>query len=125
MRYSARCWGLFAELFAEDEALDEHAEDVFQGEVGFLDVHGGVGGNDDVDFGDVLHRAAVVTGIGDGVQAEAAGTLEGLDAVLRVARGGDGEEDVARLAESFDLALEDVVEVEVVADGGEDAGVGW
>ena len=82
-----------------------------------------VGGNDDVDVGEVFHGAAIVAGVGDGVHAEAAGALEGLDAVLRVARGGDGEQDVAGLAEGFDLALEDVVEVVVVADRGEDAGV--
>ena len=57
------------------------------------------------------------------MDAERARALEGLDAVLRVARGGDGEQYVAGLAESFDLALEDVVEVIVVADRGEDAGV--
>ena len=50
--------------------------------------------------------------------------LEGLDAVLAVAAGGDGEQDVAFEAEGFDLALEDVVVAVVVADGGEDAGVG-
>ena len=30
--------GLFVEVGAEGEALDEHAEDVLDGEVGFLDV---------------------------------------------------------------------------------------
>ena len=116
--------GLFAEVFAEDEALYQHAEDVFEGEVGFLDVHRDVGGDDDVDVGEVFHCAAVVAGVGDGVEAEGVGQLESADAVLRVAGGGDGEEDVAGLAEGFDLALEDVVEGMVVADGGEDAAVG-
>ncbi len=116
--------GFFAEVLAEVEALDEHAEDVFEGEVGFLDVHGGVGWDDDVDVGEFLHDAAVVAGVGDGVEAEGAGDFEGLDAVFGVAGGGDGEEDVAGLAEGFDLALEDVVEGVVVADGGEDTGVG-
>ncbi len=116
--------GLFAEVGAEVVELYQHAEDVLQGEVGFLDVHGGVGGDDDVDVGEGLHGAAVVAGVGDGVEAEGAGLLEGADAVPAVAAGGDGEEDVAGLAEGFDLALEDVVEGVVVADGGEDAAVG-
>ena len=116
--------GFLAEGGAEVVELDEHAQDVLEGEVGFLDVHGGVGGDDDVDVGEGLHGAAVVAGVGDGVEAEGAGELEGPDAVLAVAAGGDGEEDVAGLAEGFDLALEDVVEGVVVADGGEDAGVG-
>ena len=58
------------------------------------------------------------------MEAECLCELEGLDAVAAVAAGGDGEEDVAGLAEGFDLALEDVVEGVVVADGGENAGVG-
>lgn len=92
--------------------------------MGFLDVHRRVGGDDDVDVGEGFHGAAVVASVGDGVEAEGAGQGEGLDAVFAVAAGGDGEEDVAGLAEGFDLALEDVVEGVVVADGGEDAGVG-
>jgi hypothetical protein len=116
--------GLLAEGRAEVVELHQHAEDVLEGEVRFLDVHGGVGGDDDVDVGQGLHGAAVVAGVGDGVKAEGAGELEGADAVLAVAAGRDGEEDVAGLAEGFDLALEDVVEGVVVADGGEDAGVG-
>ena len=67
------------------------------------------GGDDDVDVGEGGHRAAVVAGVGDGVDAHGFGEFEGLDAVLGVAGGGDGEEDVAFDAEGFDLALEDVV----------------
>jgi hypothetical protein len=92
--------------------------------VGFLDVHRRVGGDDDVDVGERGHRAAVVARVGDGVEAEGAGEIERLDAVLLVAGGRDGEQDVPGLSEGFDLALEDVVEGVVVADGGEDAGVG-
>ena len=33
---------LFAEVCAEEVALYDHAVDVFEGEVGFLNVHGGV-----------------------------------------------------------------------------------
>ena len=58
------------------------------------------------------------------MEAEGAGEIERLDAVLLVAGGRDGEQDVPGLSEGFDLALEDVVEGVVVAYGGEDAGVG-
>ena len=114
----------FAEVLAKVEAFDEHAEDVFEREVGLLDVHRRVGRDDDVDVRKLLHRTAVVAGVGDGVDAEGARELERLDAVLRVAGGGVGEQDVAGLAEGFDLALEDMVEGVVVADGGEDAAIG-
>ncbi len=124
MRLLSQFLRLLAEVWAEVEALYDHAIDVFEGEVGFLDVHGGVGGDDDVDVGEGGHGSATVAGVGDGVDAEGAGQAEGFDAVLAVAGGGDGEEDVAWEAEGFDLALEDVVVGVVVADGGEDAGVG-
>ena len=42
---------LAAEVGAEVEALDDHSEDVLEGEVGFLDVHGDVGRDDDDDVG--------------------------------------------------------------------------
>ncbi len=56
--------------------------------------------------------------------AAGAGFGEGAEEVFAVAGGGDGEEDVAGGGEGFELAGEDVVEGVVVADGGEDGGVG-
>ena len=50
--------GLLVELLFEEVALGEHAEDVFEGEVGFLDVHGGGGGDHDVVVAEVAHLAA-------------------------------------------------------------------
>jgi hypothetical protein len=50
--------GLLVEFFFEEEALREHAEDVLQGEVGFLDVHRDGGGDDDVVVAEVSHLAA-------------------------------------------------------------------
>jgi len=105
-------------------ALDEHAEDVFEGEVRFLDVHGDGGGDDDVVIAEIAHLAATVAGEADGGEAGFAGLFEGLKDVGRVAGGGDAEEDVAGLAEGFDLASEDLIEAEVVGAGGEDGGVG-
>ncbi len=45
--------GLGAKVWAEVAALYDHAEDVFEGEVALLDVHGDVGGDDDVVVAEV------------------------------------------------------------------------
>jgi hypothetical protein len=123
--------GLFAEdmrfgveVGTEAEVFDEHAEDVFEGEVRLLDVHGNGGGDDDVVVTEGAHLAAIVTREADGGDVHFFGLVEGLENVGRVARGGDAEEDVAGLAEGFELAGEEVVEAEVVAGSGEDGGVG-
>ena len=105
-------------------ALDEHAEDVFEGEMRFLDVHGYGGGDDDVVIAEVVHFAAAVAGEADGDEVLFSGLVEGVEDVGRVAGGGDAEEEVAGLAEGFDLAGEDLVEAEVVGAGCEDGGVG-
>ena len=116
--------GAGVEVHAEGEALDDHAEDVFEGEVGLLDVHGDVGRDDDVVVAEGAHGSAAVSGEADGGDALGVGLIDGVDDVGRVAGGGDAEEDVAGLSECFDLAGEDEVEAEVVAGGGEDGGVG-
>jgi hypothetical protein len=105
-------------------AFHEHAEDVFEGEVGFLDVHGDGGGDDDVVVAEIAHLAAARAGEADGGDAGFAGLFEGVEDVGGVAGGGDSEKDVAGLAEGFDLAGKDLIETEVVAAGGEDGGVG-
>jgi hypothetical protein len=124
LRGITRFAGLLVEGFFEVEALDEHAEDVLQGEVGLLDVHGDGGGDDDVVICEIARFAAAVAGEGDGSYAGLFSLLESLEDVGRVAGSGDAEEDVAGLAEGFELAGEDLVEAEVVAAGGEDGGVG-
>ena len=116
--------GAGVEVHAEGEALYDHAEDVFEGKVGLLDVHRDGRGDDDVVVAEVAHFAAVVAGEADGGDALVSGLVEGVDDVGGVAGGGDAKEDVAGLAEGFDLAGEDLVEAEVVASGGEDGGVG-
>jgi hypothetical protein len=108
----------------EVEGLYEHAEDVFEGEVGLLDVHGDGGGDDDVVVAEVAHFSAAGAGEADGDEVLLAGLVEGVEDVGGVAGGRDGEEDVAGLTEGFDLAGEDLIEAEVVAAGGEDGGVG-
>jgi hypothetical protein len=116
--------GLFVEVHAEGEAFYNHAEDVFEGEVGLLDVHGDVGGNDNVVLAEGAHLAAVGSGEADGGDVLLVGLLEGGDEVFGVSGGGDAEEDVAGLAEGFDLAGEDGFVAEIVAGGSEDGGVG-
>ena len=108
----------------EVAALDEQAEDVLEGEVGLLDVHGGGGGDGDEVVGEGAHVTAVVAGEADGVDGVGAAVLKGAEDVGGVAGGGDAEEDVAGGAEGFELAGEDAVEAEVVAGGGEDGGIG-
>ena len=111
-------------IVCEVMAFDEHAEDVFEGEVGFLDIHGDGGGDDDVVLAEVAHLAAAVAAEADSGEAGSAGLFEGVEDVGRVAGGGDAEEEVAGFAEGFDLAGEDLIEAEVVGAGGEDGGVG-
>jgi hypothetical protein len=108
----------------EVEALDQQAEDVLEGEMGLLNVHGDRGRNDDVVIADLAHLAAAVAGEPDGSDAGFAGLFESVEDVRRVAGGGDAQEDIAGLAERFDLAREDLVEAEVVGAGGENGGVG-
>lgn len=115
--------GGLVEVHAEDAAFDDHAEDVFEGQVGLLDVHGGAGGDDEVMVAVGGHFASSVAR-----EAYCENTLffalgEGVEDIGGVARGGDAEEDVAGLGEGFNLTGEDLVEAEVVAAGGEDGGV--
>jgi hypothetical protein len=115
---------LFVEVDTEDEAFNEHAEDVIEGQVALLNVHRDGGGDDDVVVAERAHLAAFVAGEADGGDAHFFGLMESLEDVGGVAGGGDTEEDVAGLAEGLDLAGEDTLVAEVVADGGEDGRVG-
>jgi hypothetical protein len=123
-RLFAEDLGFGVEVGAEGEAFDEHAEDVFEGEVGLLDVHGDAGGDDDVVVAEGAHLAAAVPGEADGGDADEPGLSEGSEDVFGVAGGGDAEEDVAGLAEGLELAGEELIEAVVVAGGGEDGAVG-
>jgi hypothetical protein len=120
----AQYLGFVLKIFAEGEALDDHAEDVLESKVRLLNVHGYSRRDDDVVIAEVTHLAAVVAGEADGGDADFFGLMKRFYDVGGIAGGGDAEEDIAGLAESFDLALEEVVVAEVVAGGGEDGGVG-
>jgi hypothetical protein len=61
---------------AEEAALDEHAEDVLEGEVRLLDVHGDGGGDDDGVVAERSHLAAVVAGEADGGDALGASSFQ-------------------------------------------------
>ena len=108
----------------EVEALDQQAEDVFEGEVGFLDVHGDGGGDDDVVVAEIAHLAAAVAGEADGGDVHLAGLFEGSEDVGGVAGGGDAEEEIAGFGDGFDLSGKHCIVTEVVGAGGEDGGVG-
>ena len=79
--------GGFVEINAEEAAFDDHAEDVFEGQVGFLDVHGGAGGDDEVVVAVGCHFASSVAGEAYGEDALFFALGEGVEDV-----GGD--EDV-------------------------------
>ena len=72
----------------------------------------------------LAHRAAVAAGERDHRDAARLRDLHRLEHVLRIPRGRYGEEDIALVAERFDLAREHAAEIVVVGDRGERAGVG-
>ena len=75
---NAKALGFGVELEAEVVAFDGHAEDVFEGEVALVDVHGG-GGWDDVVIAEIVHPAAAVAGEANGDDVHLAGLFEGAD----------------------------------------------
>ena len=70
------------EVGAEGAAFYDHAEDVFEGEVGLLDVHGDVGGDDDVVVAEGEHLASGASGEADGGDVLFLRLVEGVDDVL-------------------------------------------
>src|SRR5215469_14944120 len=114
----------FVEVHAEEAALDDHAEDVFEREVGLLDVHGDFGRNGDEVIAELAHSAAARACEADGGDVLFASLFEGAENVGRVAGGGDAEKDVSGLAESFDLSREDAVEAIIIAARCKDRAVG-
>ena len=69
------------EGWGEVEAFDGHAEDVFECEVALLDIHGGVGRDDDVVITEIAHLSAAVAAETDGDDVHLAGLVEGLEDV--------------------------------------------
>src|SRR5580658_8059142 len=88
-----------------------------------LDVHGDLTGHAQAVIAERRHFAAALSGEPDGRDSHSTALLKGAHDVGRVAGGGNGEEDVSRLAKSFNLAGEEALETIVVGDGGEDGGV--
>ena len=95
-------------------------------QVGFLDAGGAFGGNAEVDVVVAQHFAdasAAAAGQGNDAHIGIVGGLDGLDHVARIARGGNGQEDVAGVAQGPHLLGEHLVEGIVVGDGGEDGAI--
>jgi hypothetical protein len=67
--------------------------------------------------------AAVCAGNADGFYAEGPGKESGAQNVIRIAAGGDGEQDVSVLCQGFDLSREDVFKAVIVSNGSEGRGV--
>ncbi|MCY1302189.1 hypothetical protein D9M70_518350 [compost metagenome] len=70
------------------------------------------------------HDAAALACQGKHVHFAGAGGFHGAHHIGGISAGGDRHQHIAGLAEGIDLALEDLVEAIVVADGGEDGGIG-
>ena len=81
-------------------------------------------GRDDAVVRELARRAAAAAGEDDARDVHATALLEGLQDVRRFARGGNAEKDVLSRGFTGQLAGEHLVEAVVVADGGEDGGVG-
>jgi hypothetical protein len=112
------------------EPLDQGAGDVADGDVGLLNALRIGGGNveEKIDFG--TEGAAGFAGEGDQIRAAVAAGLYTADDVGAGAAGGEGNQDILRRDQGFDLAGEDALEAIVVAGGGEDGRIrgqrqGW
>src|SRR5690606_32175851 len=68
--------------------------------------------------------AAILAGQRNHLHVPVVGGFNGLDDVFRVAAGGNGHQQVAGLAQRIDLLGKNAVIAEVIADGGQDRGVG-
>jgi len=87
-----------------------------------LNAGGHLAGYQQIDRGNSPGLAATLAEEGDRGDANLLGRLEGEGDIFGLAAGGDGDQDIAFLRKRMDLAGEDLVEAEVVADGGEGAG---
>lgn len=89
-----------------------------------LDARGRVRRHDQKMVGEPMQTAAALAAQGGCHQPHGFRLLQGLKDVRALARGRDGDGDIARLAERLDLAGENLVEAEIVAAGGERRCVG-
>src|SRR3989344_2303482 len=117
----------FISALSQQLVVNEIAQAMDDDAVHFLDARGGRPRHADVDVvageqaGDLAARAAVER---DADNAALMRRLDGAHDVARIARGRDAEQHVAGLAERAHLLGEDVVEMVVVADGGDGRGIG-
>src|SRR3954471_18755591 len=117
---SLRSSGMALRLFA----FDQFAHRVHDGAVHFLHAGGVLVGHVDVNLGGAADAAAVASGHGDGAQPVLARVAQAVDHVRRFAAGRDAKGDVAAPPQRLELPHEHAPERVVVADRGEDAGVG-
>ena len=101
-----------------EQRVHEIPQDVIGDDVAFLDAVDRRRRHDQAMIDDAagLHPAAVAAGQPDGHQAHLLGLGEGGDQIGRIAAGGDADQAVARPRLGDDLADEDVLEADVVAD---------
>lgn len=117
-------------VFREEAALDDLDERVQDEHVDLLDPVGvegvqAIGGADDpLVVAHIFEGAAVLAEEADGDHLAGLRFCDGAEDVLGIAGGGEGDEDIAGIAESLDPAGEDVFEAVVVGDAGDVAGIG-
>ena len=109
---------------AENGAFDEVADDVLDGQVGFLDMLSIVAGNADTDVGQLAQSSTGGAGETDCRNPNRFGYVDRTDYILRRTAGADSEEHVAGFAEGLHLAGEDAFEIEVIGIGREKRRVG-
>src|SRR5690606_23516736 len=113
-----------AAIFGKDLRLDQGAQQVADEFVAFLDARSLVRGDLETDLTAASQVTAARAGEADHLHTLGLGRVQRAQDVLGAAGGGDGDEHVALLAQRLDLAGEGVVVAVVVADRGEDRGVG-
>src|SRR5580700_7623275 len=104
--------------------LDQGADNVADGDVGFLDALGIAGRNVEEDVHFAGERAAGFSRQGDEESSAGAPSFDRFDNVWAGAAGGKSDYNVVRADERFHLAGKNAFEAVVVAGGGENGRVG-
>src|SRR5205814_1524923 len=117
-------WTLAPPVLVEQKVLDELADQMDDQDVHLLNSLGVGGWDDKAPVGKLAKGAAVPAEECQGVDAEAGGSAERPDQVLRAPAGADPHEEVIGAGEGLDLTLEDRLVPGVVRPAGQHRAVG-
>jgi len=109
----------FRQLFLDHFA--KHVEEQF---VAFLNPRGVITGHEQIERGHAFRKAAIPAEETDAFDAPAPGLLQRAQNIFRLAAGGEGDDQIARLGQAPDLARENFVGAVVVAHGGHQFAIG-